>query len=521
MRDTKFLTMVCLVAVLTFSIFGLPGSSGADEVKVYLDGNMLGFDQSPIIEDGRTLAPLRAIFEALGADVDWDNQTRTVTAQKEQLKIDLQIGSKEAYVNNQPVELDVPGRIINDRTLVPLRFISEALGAKVDWDGSARTVWITRTPSPSVADPNNNQFGFNLYNQLGNGSQNIMVSPISMAMALHMTYNGAVAGTKEDMAKALQITGIDLDALNQKNRDLLQRLKAADSKVKLEIANSLWLREDIAFNQDFLKRNKDYYSAGAYNLDFANPGAADTINNWVEENTKGLIKDIVDPPVDPMAIMFLINAVYFQGTWSEQFDKQATFEDTFYLASGGQAKAPMMNQSGIYDYYKAPDFQAIRLPYGEEKRMAMYVFLPDENSTLADFHKELNYANWENWLSRFEAKPGTIMLPRFSLEYSKSLKDALSALGMKTAFNPDGADFSGMVPADNNHDIYINDVKHKTFIEVDELGTEAAAVTSVEMRVKGMPMYDFNMKVDRPFFYAIHDSETGAILFMGSVTDPR
>lgn len=520
MRCAKYLAVVCLAAVLAFAIFGMPGSSGAAEVKIYLDGNMLEFDQPPIIEDGRTLVPLRAIFEALGAHLDWDGETRTVTAQKEQLEIELQIGSKAAYVNNQPVELDVPGRIVNDRTLVPLRFVSEALGARVDWDGSASIVRITQASGPSVAD-SNNQFGFNLYNQLRNGSQNIMISPISVAMALHMTYNGADSGTKEAMAKALEVTGIDLDALNQKNQDLLQRLKTADPKVKLEIANSIWLREDMAFDQDFLKRNKDYYSAGAYNLDFGDSGAADIINNWVEENTKGLIKDIVDPPIDPMAIMFLINAVYFQGTWTEQFDDQATFEDVFYLASGGQAKVPMMNQSGTYDYYEAPDFQAIRLPYGKEKRMAMYVFLPDENSSLADFHKKLNYANWENWLSRFEAKSGTIMLPRFSLEYEKSLKDALTELGMKIAFEPGSADFSRMVPADNSDDIYINDVKHKTFIEVDESGTEAAAVTSVEMRVTSMPLYDFNMKVDRPFFYVIHDSETGAVLFMGSVTDPR
>ncbi len=520
MRRTKYIAMICLVAVLAFAILGMPGSSGAAEVKVYLDGNMLGFDEPPIIEDGRTLVPLRAIFEALGADVGWDGETSTVTAQKEQAKIELQIGSRAAYINNQPVELDVPGRIVNDRTMVPLRFVSEALGARVDWDGSARTVQITRALDLSLAD-SNNRFGFNLYNQLENSSQSILISPISVALALHMTYNGADAGTKEAMAKALQVTGIDLEALNQKNQDLLRCLKAADSKVKLEIANSIWLREDMAFDQDFLKRNKDYYSAGAYNLDFNDTGAADTINNWVEDSTKGLIKDIVDPPINLMTIMFLINAVYFQGTWTEQFDKQATFEDIFYLASGSQAKVPMMNQSGTYDYYEAPNFQAIRLPYGKEKRMAMYVFLPNENSSLADFHKGLNYANWENWLSRFETKTGAIMIPRFSLEYEKSLNDALSALGMKIAFDPGSADFSRMVPADNSDDIYISDVKHKTFIEVDESGTEAAAVTSVEMRVKGMPMYDFNMKVDRPFFYIIHDSETGAVLFMGSVSDPR
>ncbi|MEG3070290.1 MAG: serpin family protein [Candidatus Syntrophopropionicum ammoniitolerans] len=189
----------------------------------------------------------------------------------------------------------------------------------------------------SAAD-SNNQFGFNLYNQLRKDSENIMVSPISVAMALQMTYNDAGAETREDMAQVLQIAGMDLDTLNQNNRGLLQKLQTGDAKITLEIANSLWLREGMAFDQDFLQRNKDYYSAGVYNLDFSQPEAADTINNWVGENTKGLIKGIVDPPIDPRTIMFLINATYFQGTWTKQFDKQATFEDTFYSAAGNQAR---------------------------------------------------------------------------------------------------------------------------------------------------------------------------------------
>lgn len=519
MKRMKYIVMVCLVAVLALAVNNMPANSGQTEVKVYLDGSMLALDQPPIIENDRALVPLRAIFAALDADVSWDGETSTVTAQKEQVEVKLQIGSKTAYVNNQAVELDVPGRIVNDRTLVPLRFVSEALDAEVDWDGSTRTVRITRASGSSAAD-SNNQFGFNLYNQLRKDSGNIMVSPISVAMALQMTYNGAGAETKADMAQVLQIAGMDLNTLNQNSRELLQKLQTGDAKITLEIANSLWLREGMAFDQDFLRRNKDYYYAGAYNLDFSQPEAADTINNWVGENTKGLIKDIVNPPIDPRTIMFLINATYFQGTWTKQFVKQATFEDTFYSAAGNQAWVPMMNQAGTYDYLETADFQAIRLPYGEEKKMGMYVFLPQENSSLAEFHNKLDYAHWENWLSRFETKSGTIMLPRFSLEYEESLKGALAALGMEMAFDPDRADFSRMVPANNNSDdVYISDVRHKTYIDVDEAGTEAAAVTSVGVTATSMPLYDFNMKVDRPFFYVIHDSETGSILFMGSVAE--
>lgn len=179
----------------------------------------------------------------------------------------------------------------------------------------------------------------------------------------------------------------------------------------------------------------------------------------------------------------------------------------------------MMYQSGRFDYYRGEGFQAIRLPYGEEERMAMYVFLPDEGVGLKAFHAGLTAEKWEGWLSRFTGGEGTILLPRFTLEYEKSLKEPLQALGMGPAFAPGEADFTGMVPGGSRDDLYISDVKHKSFIQVDEAGTEAAAVTSVEVQLTSMPLYDFQMEVNRPFFYAIHDGETGAVLFMGSVQE--
>jgi serine protease inhibitor len=373
---------------------------------------------------------------------------------------------------------------------------------------------------PSISDLNN-RFGFDLYHALEDGTQNTLISPASVAMALAMTYNGADAETKEAMASVLHVEGIDLDTLNKNNLALLYFLKTADPKVRLEIANSIWLLEGMDFDPDFLQRNEDFYLAGAAELNFADPAAAGIMNAWVKENTQGLIEDIIEPPIDDDTIMFLINAVYFQGTWTEQFDKEATRDDVFYPATGASFNVPMMSQSGSYEYLETPEFQAVRLPYGKDKRMAMYVFLPQEEKDLAAFRAGLGYDQWQTWLGNFTETEGYVELPRFTVEYEETLNDVLKNLGMEIAFDAKRANFYKMVPGIPLLNIFIGEVKHKAFIQVDEVGTEAAAVTSVEMKVESAPMDTFSMRVNRPFFYAIQDSVTGSILFMGSVLDPR
>lgn len=364
----------------------------------------------------------------------------------------------------------------------------------------------------------NNDFGFHLYEELYSGGENIMISPVSIAMALAMTYNGAQGETKEAMAEALQIQGFELEQLNRNNLALLYFLRTADPKVSLNIANSVWMRQGFAFAPDFMSRVQDFYRAPSQELDFSDPKAAPTINKWVKENTQGLIEDIVEPPIDPMTIMFLINAVYFKGEWTHQFSKDQTSEQPFRTGTEQPVQVPMMNQDGSFDYFSAPGFQALRLPYGESEKMAMYLFLPDGD--LEAFQQQLTAENWNRWLPLFTPKYGSFSLPRFTLEYEKTLNDGLKNLGMGIAFEGGRADFSAMVPQDSRQDIYISEVKHKTFIQVDEVGTEAAAVTSVEVGLTSMPQYDFNLEFDRPFFYAIHDSETGTILFMGAVHNP-
>ena len=361
----------------------------------------------------------------------------------------------------------------------------------------------------------NTLFGFNLFSELvrEDAGKNVFISPLSISIALGMTYNGAAGKTQEAMAKALELKGMKLEKINPGYAGLMKDLKSSDPRVELLIANSLWARREVKFEPDFLKRNKEFYKARITTLDFADPGSPGAINKWVSENTKGKIKKIVEQ-IDPQTVMFLINAIYFRGKWSCEFDKSRTKDDIFYLLDGTEKSVPMMSQSGRYQYYRGKGFQAVSLPYGDG-RMSMYIFLPDEGSSLSDFLAGLNRENWGKWLPLFHYMEGDIRLPRFKLEYEKSLNNALESLGMGIAFDPGKADFRGM----SDSTLYIQSVLHKAVVEVNEEGTVAAAVTSVMMGITSVPER-FTFIVNRPFFFAIHDNQTNSLLFMGAVVKP-
>lgn len=407
------------------------------------------------------------------------------------------------------------GLLISSLTLTGCRYLGNQAKTLAKPDDS-----ILEAFQVSIVEQGND-FGFQTYKMLANSQENMMISPVSIGMALEMTYNGATGETQEAMAEALKIQGIDRKTLNQNNQALLYLLRNADAKVTLDIANSLWLQKGFELKPDFIERVETHYLATLQSLNFSDPKSAVVINKWVAENTQGMIEEIVTPPIDPAAVMFLINAVSFKGEWTSPFDKDQTSEQSFKIADDQMVSVPMMFQSGSFDYLKTADFQALRMPYGEEERLAMYLFLPNADSNLEQFQRQLNQANWKNWLTLFETGEGSVMLPRFTMEYEKSLNQVLTDLGMGIAFEAGRADFSDLAAAEvTGHELYISEVKHKTYIQVDEEGTEAAAATSVEIGLTSMPVNDFELKFDRPFFYAISDKETGAILFMGSVWDP-
>ena len=362
----------------------------------------------------------------------------------------------------------------------------------------------------------NNRFGFKLFARLdaASPSSNIFISPQSIAIALAILRNGTADETKAELTKVMELElPLDIDASYSK---LITTWNSGNNDVDLAIANSLWMNRDIAIEDEFIDTTQDSYRGIAANLDFADVAAKDTINRWVASNTNHQITEIVDT-VSPSDAFYLINAIYFKGSWTNEFNHSKTTQKPFLLTSGATKPVAMMSQTGDYRYYENDRFQAIRLPYGEQAELGMYIFLPQPDSSLQQFNQQLNLENWQEWLSQMRSQSGKITLPKFKLEYDTELKEVLGELGLSKIFNAAEADFSGITDSS----LALDTVKHKAVIRVDESGTEAAGVTSVGVRItSAMPQQGFELNVDRPFFFAIRDDITESILFMGNVVEP-
>ncbi|SHE67729.1 serpin B [Mariniphaga anaerophila] len=365
-----------------------------------------------------------------------------------------------------------------------------------------------------------NNFGFELYRNVFASEtdyENIMVSPLSVSLALAMTYNGADGETKTAMEKTLKVYGLTPEDINTSYRDLVNALKSLDQKVLLEIANSIFYSDVFPVEKSFISTNKNYYDAEVSPLDFGSPQAVETINNWVANKTHDKIDKIIEQ-ISRDHVMFLLNAIYFKGAWQKEFNEKSTEQLPFYLDNGGSIQAETMQRLDTLPYASNDLFSAIQLSYGKGN-YNMYVFLPQTGKNLQEIINELNEENWNTWMKSFtETRNIDIKLPRFKYKYEITLNDVLTEMGMKIAFTR-AADFTGI-----NRDgrLNIDYVKHKSFIEVNEEGTEAAAVTIVAIErttVGGPTKIPFN--VNRPFLYAITEKNTGAILFMGTVKNPQ
>jgi serine protease inhibitor len=364
----------------------------------------------------------------------------------------------------------------------------------------------------------NNQLGLELLSKVeSNGDGNSFLSPTSLFMALSMVYNGTDRITKEEIARVLHAEGIDVIELNKANASLMSKLHSNSKQIQLKVANSIWLNEDYHFQTNFAEDNRDYFNAKIQEVDISDSQSTKMINDWVEKSTNNKITDMVESPLDPNLVALLLNAIYFKGKWTHEFDKKQTENRTFYMKDGSTKEVPLMMLNEKLAYWENENFQAVSLPYGEEE-MSMKIFLPKENLSLDKFQTMLTLDNWEKWNSEFQEKEGKVMLPRFKLEYEFLLNDTLKELGMTTAFDT-GANFSRMI--EENEALSISRVKQKTFIEVNEEGTEAAAATSVEIVKKSASLdKPFHMEINRPFFIVITDNETGTILFLGSISNP-
>jgi len=364
-----------------------------------------------------------------------------------------------------------------------------------------------------------NELGFKLLKEVeADENNNIFISPTSLFMALSMIYNGADGVTKDEIAGVLHSEGIDVEELNKANASMISVLNKDVDDIQLNIANSIWLNNKFTFQEDFEKNNKDYFNAEITEIDIADSNSAEQINNWVKEATKDKIEGIVDSPLDANLLAVLINAIYFKGSWTNEFDKNETTDRPFQLLDGSVKNVPLMAMKEEFSYFENEKFQAITLPYGDGE-MSMKVFLPKENSSLEEFKTVLTSENWATWQKEFEVEEGTILLPKFQLEFEVSLNEALKSLGMTSAFDGN-ANFTKMINEDEQ--VSITNVKQKTFIDVGEEGTEAAAVTGIEMGIESALIIEpFYMEVNRPFFFTITDDETDTILFMGSISTPE
>jgi serpin B len=352
-----------------------------------------------------------------------------------------------------------------------------------------------------------NDFSWSLADTLDKKSGNMMISPASVFLALAMTLNGADGQTREDMLAALSAAGLTLEDVNKAARDWMIRLNKTDGVNKLSIVNSIWYREGFSADPAFLQRNADFYTAAARSLDFTDSSSVDAINGWVDKATNGTIKDI----------LFLINAIYFKAQWKDKFAYEDTSDGTFE-SPDGSVNVKYMKRIGSMDYLKMDGAQGVLLPYSDG-RFAMVALLPDEGKTPREIISLLDASAIEEMLGGRQAKEVNLSLPKFTAEFKAELQDTLTALGMGIAFDSGLADFS-LMQTGREKNLYIGAVTHKTFIRVDELGTEAAAVTKVEMKFTGMPSYDVELHFTRPFLYSIIDLDTNLPLFIGVTEKP-
>jgi serpin B len=329
-----------------------------------------------------------------------------------------------------------------------------------------------------------------------------------------MTLNGANGATRDSMLKALRLSGITPDAINNSCKDLTEALLSVDKRVLMSIANSVWVENNFTVKKVFINILTKYYDAESKTFDINDASAPDKINAWIEEKTNGLIKQMIDK-LEDNTVMLLINAIYFKGKWKSQFDESKTVEMPFYKTGSSQINVPMMKQETEFSVYEGNGFVLAEFPYGQGN-FVMDVILPNDHSGLSSAIAQVSDANFSGWINQMSERKIDLSFPRFKYGFKKELKEVLSDMGMKIAFN-DGADFSNI---SDQYDLLINDVTHQSFIETNEEGTEAAAATVIGIGVTSMPPSPLVYKMDHPFMYIIRETTTNSIIFMGRVADP-
>lgn len=365
-----------------------------------------------------------------------------------------------------------------------------------------------------IVSSGSEKFGIKLFKQITSlqPDSNVIISPLSISTALGMALNGADGNTYHEMKGVLELNELSQYEINEAYKSLVSILENADPKVKFNIANAIWHRNDRTFVEKFIEDNKSYYDALVKPSDFSDPNLVNEINGWIENKTNGKIKNMLDR-VPASTIMYLVNALYFNGTWKSAFNANETQDRSFMLSNGDYIDCPTMSQRAEFEYFSNGDFKAVNLPYGDGN-FCMTLLVPEGNKSVSSLYESLDFYNWQSYAKLFEKRELSIFFPKFKAEYKLLLNESLIGLGMKDAFTP-AADFTNLYAPGG---IFISRVLHNTFIEVDEKGTEAAAATIIEF--KETSVQDDQIHFNKPFIFIIREQQSGSILFIGQIVNP-
>ncbi len=387
-----------------------------------------------------------------------------------------------------------------------------------------------RETTEEVVVEGNNRFALELYAKLREEEGNLFFSPYSISAALAMTYAGARGETEAQMAKVLHFPAFpveksvrDQERFHSEFGAIIKDLNARGEKgsYELSVANALWGQKGYVLLEEFLELVRSNYGGGFNEVDFvtAAESARRIINTWVEKETRDKIKNLIGKGVlTPLTRLVLTNAIYFKGNWARQFKEEDTKEAAFTLLSGEKVDSLMMNQTAEFGYIETEDFQGLELPYVDNE-LSMIILLPKETDGLIGFEKSLTTENLSQWLAGLRKCKVIVSIPKFKMTNQFGLADVLRQMGMTDAFVPAAADFSGM---NGKRDLFISAVIHKAFVDVNEEGTEAAAATGVVVGVtavgpKEIPVF----RADHPFLFLIRDNDSGSILFIGRMMNPK
>ncbi len=377
---------------------------------------------------------------------------------------------------------------------------------------------ISLTASAPLAIQSSNDFGIELFRKVAEDDpKNLMLSPLSASTALTMLLNGCGGDTYDQLKETLKYpSGMTIGEINEAYKSLVDQLLIADPMVKLSLANAIFYKNGFTVKAPFLAAMNNDYKATIAGLDFALPSALTTINKWASDNTAGKIPKVLDE-ISEDAVMFLMNALYFKGDWSCQFDKSATEERPFHPDGGATVNVSTMNGEVGAKMVIGNNYKAVEMPYGRTN-FTMVVIVP--SNTLASFNTSFTPALWNSITSGFDGADEygkvIVYMPKFKFSYEKYLNDQLKAMGMVDAFIPYQANLSGI----SDQSIYVSFVKQNTFVEVDEVGTEAAAVTTIGVNLTSMPPQPTQFVIDKSFIFAIRERTTNTLLFIGQVMKP-